>query len=98
MKKTINQKKGERIMKQKMKSTYKNSFAKKLQEKACNDLGPNHMDFDSFRFAAALIEAGEYKGLYKIMYEMDSIPREYIFHYLSKDQKIEYHVTYEEAA
>jgi hypothetical protein len=48
------------------------------------------MDFDSFKFSAVLIEAGEYKALYKIMSEMDSIPREYIFDQLSMDKKIEY--------
>ena len=85
-------------MKQKMKSTYKNSFAKKLQEKAWNDLGSNNMDFDSFRFAAALIEAGEYKGLYKIMYEMDSIPREYIFDNLNYNQQLDYQAVWKEVA
>lgn len=77
-------------MKIKMKSEYKNPLAKKLQEEAWNELGSSAMDFDSFRFAAALIEAGEYKGLYKIMNEMDSIPREYIFEHLTIDKQIEF--------
>ena len=85
-------------MKQKMKSTYKNSLAKKLQEKAWNDLGSDNMDFYSFIFAAALIEAGEYRGLYKIMYEMDSIPREYIFDNLNYDQQLKYQAVYKEVA
>jgi hypothetical protein len=45
------------------------------------------MDFDSFRFSATLIEAGEYKALYKIMIEMDSIPREYIASLLPQNRK-----------
>jgi len=75
-------------MKIKMKSDYKNPLAKKLHEEAWNDLGSSDMDFDSYRFAAALIEAGEYRGLYKIMNEMDSIPREYIFDRLPIDKQI----------
>ena len=75
-------------MKIKMKSEYKNPLAKKLHEEAWNDLGSSDMDFDSYRFAAALIEAGEYRGLYKIMNEMDSIPREYIFDRLPIDKQI----------
>ncbi len=77
-------------MKIKMKSDYKNPLAKKLHEEAWNDLGSSDMDFDSYRFAAALIEAGEYRGLYKIMNEMDSIPREHIFHLLPIDKKFEF--------
>jgi hypothetical protein len=50
-------------MKQKIKSTYKNVTAKKLYEEAWNDLGSESMDFDSFKFSAVLIEAGEYKAL-----------------------------------
>ena len=80
----------EKTMKQKIKSTYKNVTAKKLYEEAWNELGSENMDFDSFRFAAALIEAGEYKGLYKIMEEMDSIPREYIFNKLDVKQQNEF--------
>jgi hypothetical protein len=87
MKKIINHNKGDNM---KIKSTYKNETAKKLYEEAWNDLGSRNMDFDSFKFSAALIEAGEYKALYKIMSEMDSIPREYIFDQLPIDKKIEY--------
>jgi hypothetical protein len=85
MKKIINHNKGDNM---KIKSTYKNETAKKLFEEAWNK--PRSMDFDSFKFSAALIEAGEYKALYKIMSEMDSIPREYIFDLLPMDKKIEY--------
>jgi hypothetical protein len=85
MKKIINHNKGDSM---KIKSTYKNETAKKLYEEAWNK--PRSMDFDSFKFSAALIEAGEYKALYKIMSEMDSIPREYIFDLLPMDKKIEY--------
>ena len=77
-------------MKIKMKSDYKNPLAKKLHEEAWNDLGSSHMDFDSYRFAAALIEAGEYRGLYKIMNEMDTIPRIDIFNQLPIDKQIEF--------
>ena len=61
-----------------------------MQEFAWNELGSGAMDFDSFRFAAALIEAGEYRGLYKIMNEMDSMPREDIFNQLPIDKKFEF--------
>jgi hypothetical protein len=87
MKKIINHNKGNSM---KIKSTYKNVTAKKLYEEAWNELGSRNMDFDSFKFSAALIEAKEYKALYKIMSEMDSIPREYIFDQLPIDKKIEY--------
>lgn len=70
----------------KIKSDYKNEVAKKLYEEAWNELGSDNMDFDSFRFSATLIEAGEYKALYKIMMEMDSIPREYIAGLLPKNR------------
>ena len=77
-------------MKIKMKSEYKNPIAKELHEKAWNDLGSSDMDFDSYRFAAALIEAGEYRGLYKIMNEMDTIPRIDIFNQLPFDKQFEF--------
>jgi hypothetical protein len=48
------------------------------------------MDFDSFRFAAALIEANDFKGLYAIMGNMDSIPREYIYKLLPIAKQKEY--------
>jgi hypothetical protein len=81
----FNQRKNKMI--NKIKSEYKNAIAKKLHEEAWNELGSDNMDFDSFRFSATLIEAGEYKALYKIMIEMDSIPREYIASLLPQNRK-----------
>jgi hypothetical protein len=79
--------KGEKM---KIKSEYKNKIAKKLFDVAWNDVGSSGMDFDSFRFAAALIEANDFKGLYAIMGNMDSIPREYIYKLLPIAKQKEY--------